>query len=70
MDHFPTFLNDVDFTQTLVTEQSVFCLPAQVNLTMAKCHGGHGEKSVIISYQQSSLSFLEVRIVLECSSAF
>ncbi|PWA22142.1 hypothetical protein CCH79_00020160 [Gambusia affinis] len=28
MDHFPEFQNDVDFTERLVTEQSVFCLPA------------------------------------------
>lgn len=28
MKHFPDFQNDVDFTQCLVTEQSVFCLPA------------------------------------------
>ncbi|KAM6946109.1 tyrosine aminotransferase [Aplochiton taeniatus] len=28
MDHFPEFENDVDFTEHLVTEQSVFCLPA------------------------------------------
>lgn len=30
MDHFPEFQNDVDFTERLVTEQSVFCLPASV----------------------------------------
>lgn len=30
MKHFPDFQNDVDFTQCLVTEQSVFCLPASV----------------------------------------
>ncbi|KAK1874966.1 Tyrosine aminotransferase [Dissostichus eleginoides] len=28
MDRFPDFKNDVDFTERLVTEQSVFCLPA------------------------------------------
>ncbi|XP_067358377.1 tyrosine aminotransferase isoform X1 [Channa argus] len=28
MNHFPDFENDVDFTERLVTEQSVFCLPA------------------------------------------
>ncbi|XP_057692145.1 tyrosine aminotransferase [Corythoichthys intestinalis] len=28
MDDFPDFQNDVDFTERLVTEQSVFCLPA------------------------------------------
>uniref|UniRef100_A0A8C5FZ78 Tyrosine aminotransferase n=1 Tax=Gouania willdenowi TaxID=441366 RepID=A0A8C5FZ78_GOUWI len=28
MDHFPEFKNDVDFTERMVTEQSVFCLPA------------------------------------------
>lgn len=30
MEHFPDFQNDVDFTERLVTEQSVFCLPATV----------------------------------------
>jgi tyrosine aminotransferase len=29
MAHFPDFTSDVDFTQKLVSEQSVFCLPAQ-----------------------------------------
>ncbi|XP_051952641.1 tyrosine aminotransferase-like [Xyrauchen texanus] len=28
MEHFPEFQNDVEFTERLVTEQSVFCLPA------------------------------------------
>uniref|UniRef100_A0A8C9SMS9 Tyrosine aminotransferase n=1 Tax=Scleropages formosus TaxID=113540 RepID=A0A8C9SMS9_SCLFO len=28
MENFPEFENDVDFTEHLVTEQSVFCLPA------------------------------------------
>ncbi|XP_076849656.1 tyrosine aminotransferase [Brachyhypopomus gauderio] len=28
MKHFPEFQNDVDFTEQLVTEESVFCLPA------------------------------------------
>lgn len=31
MEHFPEFQNDVEFTERLVTEQSVFCLPATVN---------------------------------------
>jgi len=26
---FPTFKSDVDFTERMVTEQSVFCLPAK-----------------------------------------
>ncbi len=30
MEHFPDFQNDVEFTERLVTEQSVFCLPATV----------------------------------------
>jgi len=30
MEYFPEFDSDVDFTEQLVTEQSVFCLPAQV----------------------------------------
>ena len=30
MEKFPAFKDDVEFTQRLVTEQSVFCLPASV----------------------------------------
>lgn len=30
MDNFPDFKDDVDFTERLVMEQSVFCLPASV----------------------------------------
>lgn len=30
MDHFPDFKGDVNFTEHLVMEQSVFCLPASV----------------------------------------
>ncbi|MBN3274986.1 ATTY aminotransferase, partial [Polyodon spathula] len=28
MEHFPEFESDVDFTEKLIAEQSVFCLPA------------------------------------------
>lgn len=31
IEQFPEFQNDVEFTERLVTEQSVFCLPATVN---------------------------------------
>lgn len=34
MEHFPEFENDVEFTERLISEQSVFCLPATVSLTM------------------------------------
>lgn len=34
MDHFPDFKDDVDFTEHLVMEQSVFCLPASVGHTL------------------------------------
>uniref|UniRef100_A0A8C9T7N8 Tyrosine aminotransferase n=1 Tax=Scleropages formosus TaxID=113540 RepID=A0A8C9T7N8_SCLFO len=39
MENFPEFENDVDFTEHLVTEQSVFCLPATVanNRTYLTC---------------------------------
>lgn len=33
MEHFPAFKDDVDFTERLVTEESVFCLPASVRHT-------------------------------------
>ena len=31
IDKFPHFKSDVDFTETMVTEQSVFALPASVS---------------------------------------
>ena len=31
MESYPEFKSDVDFTQRLVTEESVFCLPATVS---------------------------------------
>lgn len=33
MEHFPEFENDVEFTERLVAEQSVYCLPAAVSAT-------------------------------------
>jgi len=30
MECFPEFASDVEFTQSLVSDESVFCLPAQV----------------------------------------
>ena len=32
MERFPEYKNDVEFTEALVTEQSVFCLPAKVSI--------------------------------------
>ena len=32
MDKFPAFADDVEFTQRMVSEQSVFALPGQVNI--------------------------------------
>uniref|UniRef100_A0A670ZBM3 Tyrosine aminotransferase n=1 Tax=Pseudonaja textilis TaxID=8673 RepID=A0A670ZBM3_PSETE len=34
MEHFPEFENDVEFTERLIAEQSVFCLPATVSLLL------------------------------------
>lgn len=34
MEHFPEFENDVEFAERLISEQSVFCLPATVSLTL------------------------------------
>lgn len=31
MEFFPEFENDVEFTERLIAEQSVFCLPATVS---------------------------------------
>ena len=33
IEHFPEFASDVNFTEKMVTEQSVFCLPATVCLS-------------------------------------
>ena len=30
IEKYPDYRDDVDFTESLVTEQSVFCLPAKV----------------------------------------
>jgi hypothetical protein len=38
MEHFTEYLNDVEFTEALVTEQSVFCLPAQVYISVTYIH--------------------------------
>lgn len=38
MDHFPDFKTDVDFTEQLVTEESVFCLPASVRNFLSLIH--------------------------------
>lgn len=32
LDSFPDFANDIDFTERLMTEESVFCLPASVRI--------------------------------------
>lgn len=34
MARFPDFTSDIDFTETMVTEQSVFCLPATVSIVL------------------------------------
>lgn len=44
MEHFPEFENDVEFTERLISEQSVFCLPATVSL-MLKAPGSCGAKA-------------------------
>ncbi len=36
MSKFPEFRNDLQFTEKLVTEQSVFCLPAKVGFWLRK----------------------------------
>jgi tyrosine aminotransferase len=33
INHFPGIKDDVDFTEKMVKEQSVFCLPAKVKIT-------------------------------------
>ena len=44
MEHFPEFENDVEFTERLISEQSVFCLPATVSLTL-RASGSCGAKA-------------------------
>lgn len=36
MEQFPEFENDVEFTERLIAEQSVFCLPATVSILLGK----------------------------------
>jgi len=31
LDNFPTFKSDIEFTESLMSEESVFCLPASVS---------------------------------------
>lgn len=45
MEHFPEFENDVEFTERLISEQSVFCLPATVSLTLGAMEPEHWEGS-------------------------
>ena len=35
INEFPEFDNDIDFTKQLVLEQSVFCLPGDVSLSLS-----------------------------------
>lgn len=37
MEHFPEFENDVEFTERLIAEQSVHCLPATVSAGVGLC---------------------------------
>ena len=41
LHHYPDYKDDVEFTESLVTEQSVFCLPAKVgaspSLNLSTC---------------------------------
>ena len=39
MEHFPEFQDDLSFTSQLVSEQSVFCLPGQVQTTLCIIYG-------------------------------
>ena len=55
MEHFPEFQNDVQFTEHLVTEQSVFCLPATVK------HHTHLSIHPSIHLMVSSILFVHQR---------
>ena len=37
LHHYPEYQDDVEFTESLVTEQSVFCLPAKVGSLVCDC---------------------------------
>lgn len=52
MEHFPEFENDVEFTERLVAEQSVHCLPATVS---AASLSGHSQ--LFLEPQELSLSW-------------
>lgn len=42
MEHFPEFENDVEFTERLIAEQAVHCLPATVSAGVGLC--GHSQQ--------------------------
>lgn len=63
MEHFPAFRNDVEFTEAMVTEQSVFCLPAQ-------CFDFPNYFRVVLTIPQEKLTEACVRIEEFCKKHY
>ncbi|KAH3772773.1 hypothetical protein DPMN_174119 [Dreissena polymorpha] len=63
MAHFPEYLNDVQFTEALVSEQSVFCLPA-------KCFEYPNYFRVVLTVPQAKLVEACQRITEFCSTHY
>lgn len=63
MERFPEFTSDVDFTEKLVTEQSVFCLPA-------KCFEYPNFFRVVLTVPQEKLDIACQRIQEFCSEHY
>lgn len=63
MDHFPEYKNDVQFTEALVTEQSVFCLPA-------KCFEFPNYFRVVLTVPQEKLEEAYERIKEFCEDHY
>jgi len=63
MERFPEFTSDVDFTERLVTEQSVFCLPA-------KCFEYPNFFRVVLTVPQEKLDIACQRIQEFCSKHY
>lgn len=74
MEHFPEFENDVEFTERLIAEQSVFCLPATVSAsrpTPAREAGGLWEPAGVTPWRtgcwgQSPASLVPARTGPSC----
>jgi len=59
LDSFPDFANDIDFTERLMTEESVFCLPAS-------CFAYPGFFRIVLSIPNDKAVEACERLILFC----